>query len=84
MRADIELRLGHDGRCWVVDHEQFSARGETFPELDEAVARQLRARGGFPPGQKLCVYMGFDFDAFPKWLHQYHTHYFNRYVDLVI
>jgi len=78
MKADVNVRLIHDGSRWIAGNETISASGETFDELDDGVARALRDSGAFPPGSKVMVFMGFDFDTIPTWLRQYHTHYFNR------
>lgn len=84
MKADVELILTHDGDKWIGQNDQMVASGKTFGELDEEVIRSLRKIGNYTTGAQLTVFMGFDFDTFPQWLRQYHSHYFNRYVSLVL
>ncbi|MCP3867143.1 MAG: hypothetical protein GY703_03425 [Gammaproteobacteria bacterium] len=80
MKADIELSLVHDGKYWVGRNASLEVKGVTIPELDEDLKRGLRESGDYAPGTALHVFMGFDYDTFPTWLRQYHTHYFNRTV----
>jgi len=82
MRADVEFRLVHDGRNWVVDNGALMAKGETWDALDEDLRRVLIASGCYPRGARLKVFMGFDFDTYPTRWRQYHDHYFNRYVTV--
>jgi Family of unknown function (DUF5395) len=82
MKADLELKLVHDGKDWVVSNDQFFARGVSLSELDDDVERVLRESGVYPEGVRLVVFMGFDFETFPTWLRQYHAHYFNRLVTI--
>jgi len=82
MQADIELSLSHDGSHWVVQNDSLTASGETFHDLDEAVKHRVIEAGTYTPGSRITVFMGFDFDEIPTWLRQYHTHYFNRFVDI--
>ena len=84
MRADVELKLIHDGDDWVVSNDLYKASGKTFEALDTNLIAALRNSGKFPQGTKISVFMGFDFDTFPTWLRQYHTHYFNRLLAIVV
>ena len=78
MKVDIELSLVHDGKYWVGRNNSLEVKGVTMSELDEELKRSLRESGDYTPGACINVFMGFDFDTFPTWLRQYHTHYFNR------
>lgn len=82
MKADVELSLAHDGKQWVVHNGSLRAKGEQWEALDEDLKRALRASGAFTAGDRVTVFMGFDFDTIPTWLRQYHTHYFNRFVTV--
>jgi hypothetical protein len=82
MRADVELKLVHDGDSWVVSNDTFSASGKTFEALDHEIIRHLESSGEFAPGTSVNVFMGYDFDTIPTWLRQYHTHYFNRILQV--
>ena len=84
MRADVELKLIHDGDNWIVSNDLYKASGKTFEALDNNLIATLRNSGKFSQGTKVRVFMGFDFDTFPTWLRQYHTHYFNRRLAIVV
>lgn len=81
-KPDIELHLTHDGDKWIAWNERLRAKGESLPDLDADVGRVLREAGVYPAGGRPTVFMGFDFDAIPTWLRQYHAHYFNRVVSI--
>jgi len=82
MRVDVVLKLVHDGDEWIVSNDSLHVRGNTFEALDTNLLDALRSSGQFSQGSKLTVFMGYDFDTFPTWLRQYHTHYFNRLLKL--
>ncbi len=82
MRVDVVLKLFHDGDEWIVTNESLNVRGNTFEALDTNLLKALQNSGEFSQGTKLTVFMGYDFDTFPTWLRQYHTHYFNRLLKL--
>ena len=82
MRVDVVLKLIHDGDEWIVSNESLNVRGNSFEALDTNLLQALRNSGEFARGTKLTVFMGYDFDTFPTWLRQYHTHYFNRLLKL--
>lgn len=81
MKADLELTITHDGKEWIARNDAISIAGRTLPELDGNLVKALRTDGRFK-GSKVTVFMGFDFDLFPVWLRQFHTHYFNRFVTV--
>ena len=81
-RADLDTVLTHDGREWVVRADGIEARGADWGELDESLRRALAGSGRYPSGSRVRVFMGFDFDTLPRWLRQYHYHYFNRWVEI--
>jgi len=82
MKADLELKMIHDGKDWVVSNDSIIAKGVSLSELDDDVGRVLRESGDYSRGTRLIVFMGFDFETFPTWLRQYHTHYFNRLITI--
>lgn len=82
MGTDVDVVLTHDGDHWVARNGAIAASGRTFQELDQALVRALQDSGLYPEGACVKVFMGFDFDTFPTWLRQYHTHYFNRRITL--
>ena len=84
MRADVELKLVHDGREWIVKNETVQASGKTFEALDTNLVDALRDTGAYEQGSRVSVFMGYDFDTFPTWLRQYHSHYFNRLLSIEV
>ena len=78
----LDFRLVHDGAYWVADDGQVSARGRTLPDLDKALAAQLRAHPERCRDGTLDVRMTFDNSVIPQWIRQYSNHYFNRVVTL--
>lgn len=83
-RADLDTVLTHDGRQWIVRADGIEARGKDWKALDESLRRALAKTGSYPPGSRVRVFMGFDFDTLPRWLRQYHSHYFNRWVEITV
>ena len=82
MKADLEVRLIHDGDRWIAHHQSFQACGKTLLELDQDVARCLLDEQLFRDNAHVTVFMVFDYDCIPTWIRQYASHYFNRYVRL--
>lgn len=79
MGTEMEMSLGHDGTRWVARGDSFAVSGRTLADLDAEVADALRA-GNCGEGVPVTVAMAFDFAAFPVWMRQYASHYFNRNV----
>lgn len=84
MKADVELKLVHDGSHWIVSNAEFTASGDTFEALDTNLGEVLKSSGKYPEGGQVSIFMGYDFDTFPTWLRQYHNHYFNRLLKLTL
>ncbi len=84
MKAQLEFKLSHDGDQWIGRNGDLVVSGETMQLLDNDICRVLRESGQFPCGARVRVFLGFDFDTIPKWLRQYHSHYFNRLVTVTL
>ncbi|MFZ5898464.1 MAG: DUF5395 family protein [Bacillota bacterium] len=84
MKADMEVRLIHDGKEWVASSPdgEMKAGGKSLDDLDEELRQVIIKSGRFSPGSAVTVHMKFDFDSIPTWYRQYHPHYFNRTVTL--
>ena len=82
MKADLEVRLIHDGRRWIASHSDFEVSGHTLRELDEELALRLAEGKLFPGNAQVRVFMVFDYSCIPTWIRQYAYHYFNRYTRL--
>lgn len=84
VRVDLEFKMIHDGDDWVISSDLLEARGRSLGDLDDDLERKLRALNSFDAGTIVHAFMGFDFDEFPTWLRQYHNHYFNRTLQIII
>lgn len=82
MKADLEVRLIHDGIQWIAYHHHFEAHGHTLAELDQDLIRCLLNKQLFPENVCVTVFMVFDYSCIPTWIRQYAYHYFNRYIHL--
>ncbi|WP_292978879.1 DUF5395 domain-containing protein [Nitrosomonas sp.] len=82
MKADLEVRLIHDGNKWVAYHQNFEASGQTLAELDENLTKCLQDGQLFPEHSCVTVFMVFDHNCIPVWIRQYAYHYFNRHILL--
>ncbi|CEP68943.1 Uncharacterized [Moorella glycerini] len=80
MRANMEVRLIHNGREWIAGDANFEARGRTLVELDQSIKNALRKSGKFQQGTKVTVLMKFDYETMPDYarVRQYMPAYFNR------
>lgn len=81
-KARLEVALTYEGSEWVARGQDLTVRGGTLAALDERLAAALRDSGRFPAGERVTVFMGFDFDCIPTWFRQYAAHYFNRWVEM--
>lgn len=82
MKADLEVRLVHDGIKWIAHHEDFKAYGQTLLELDRDLAKCLLDSKLFAENSDITVLMAFDYGCIPIWIRQYAYHYFNRHIRL--
>jgi len=78
----VDFRLVHDGADWVADDGEITVRGRSLPDLDAALAAQLRGHPDRTSDGTLDVRMTFDNSVIPQWMRQYSNHYFNRVVTL--
>lgn len=81
---EVELRLIHDGDCWFAENDFLKVNALDLTELENKIKDSLTHEYRKKKGKELRVCMYYDFDSFPKWLHQYHSHYFNRILTFTI
>jgi hypothetical protein len=74
----IEFTVSHDGEHWIAKKGELRAEARSLAHLDQEVKRLLKEEGALRSGGTLEVLMAFDTASIPRWLHQYHQHYFNR------
>ena len=82
MHINLEITLAHDGRNWVARHPLFECAAETLKEIDQQITSIVCNSAEFKEHRSVQVFMGFDYDTIPTWLRQYHTHYFNRILNI--
>ncbi len=75
---EIELKLFHDGKFWFAKNASIKFKAVELFELEKKIEKNFSDYSQKNQIMQLKVFLRYDFDNFPKWLHQYHTHYFNR------
>jgi len=73
----IELVLSHDGRSWRADGLAAPIRGDDLRTLETRIRRRILAGTRPHATGPLRVVFRFDMESIPRWLWQYHPHYFN-------
>ncbi|MEC9205854.1 MAG: DUF5395 family protein [Pseudomonadota bacterium] len=75
---EIELQLSHNGEYWLAKSPFLNLQASTLSELENKIKKFCTSLIHKREKTSLKVHMRYNFDDFPKWLHQYHSHYFNR------
>tara|TARA_B100000427_G_C15481350_1_gene583144 strand:+ start:180 stop:455 length:276 start_codon:yes stop_codon:yes gene_type:complete len=75
---EIELMVSHDGKQWFAKNNSVEFKATELFELEGKIEQAFRQSLKKNEQSQLKVFLRFDFNNFPKWLHQYHSHYFNR------
>jgi len=75
--TDLELTLCHDGCNWIVDGFNHQLYGQDLHILENKIIQTIDIDPRFNDSESVNVTLQFDMDQFPKWLHQYQSHYFN-------
>tara|TARA_B100000029_G_scaffold154899_1_gene150238 strand:- start:18765 stop:19040 length:276 start_codon:yes stop_codon:yes gene_type:complete len=75
---EIELLVFHDGRQWHAENNSTHFKASELVELEKKIETTFRKFLKKNKIEELRIFLRFDFNNFPKWLHQYHSHYFNR------
>jgi len=76
-KQEIELQLSHNGKYWLAKSSLLNLQALTLLELENKIKKSCIHFTQKKKKTSLKVYMRYNFDSFPKWLHQYHSHYFN-------
>lgn len=84
MKAELELKIGHENGSWVVGDGEISASGSTLDELDENLRQALAASGQYGAGSTVRVLMRLSMKSIPLWMHQFNPSpdYFSRSVTI--
>jgi len=77
MHKELELSLSHNGEFWFTDGFNTQLYGKDLETLEDQISFAIQNDPRFYNNETVKVQIRFDMDVFPKWLHQYHTHYFN-------
>ena len=76
--TETELQITYDGNYWFAKNDFFEAKAQELSELEDKIREQLPRILLKKNGEELKVLMRYNYATFPEWLHQYHSHYFNR------
>lgn len=77
MNTVLELALSHDGYHWITDGMDRQLRGKDLHHLEKNITNVIKIDPRFIDNETINVTLLFDMDHFPRWLHQYQSHYFN-------
>jgi len=77
MRTQLELTLSHDGYSWITDGLNSQLSGKDLHLLEDNIINAINIDSRFNNNESIDVILRFDLNNFPKWLHQYQSHYFN-------
>ena len=64
-------------REWIAENSVISVKGNSLEDLDRKLKYELKKVGY---SGKIEVLMRFDYSTIPRWMRQFHPHYFNRRV----
>ncbi len=82
MRTQLELTLSHDGYSWITDGLNSQLAGKDLHRLEDNIINAINIDSRFTNNESIDVILRFDMNNFPKWLHQYQSHYFNYTVTV--
>ncbi len=77
MRTQLELTLSHDGNSWITDGLNSQLSGKDLHRLEDKIINAINIDSQFTNNESIDVILRFDMNNFPKWLHQFQSHYFN-------
>jgi hypothetical protein len=77
MSTQLELTLSHDGYSWITDGLNSPLYGKDLHCLEDIIINAVNIDPRFTGSESIDVILRFDMDSFPRWLHQYQSHYFN-------
>ena len=77
MRTELELTLSHDGHRWFTDDMSGQLSGKDLHQLEDKISNAINIDPRFIDNEPINVTLRFDMNNFPRWLHQYQSHYFN-------
>ncbi len=77
MHNKLELSLSHNGEFWFANGFNTQLYGKDLETIEDQISAAIQNDPRFYNNESVKVQLRFDMDVIPKWLHQYHSHYFN-------
>lgn len=77
MPTQLELTLSYNGYSWITDGLNGQLSGKDLHHLEDEIINAINIDSQFTNNESIDVILRFDMNNFPKWLHQYQSHYFN-------
>ena len=81
---NTELQITYDNNYWFAESNFLKLKAKEISDLEDKIKITLTNLLSNEKGKKIKVNMLYNFSTFPKWLHQYHSHYFNRILTFII
>ena len=75
---NTELQITHNKKYWLAENNFIKLKAKKLSDLECKIEKRLPILLQKKQVKEIKVNMFYDFSTFPKWLHQYHSHYFNR------
>jgi len=78
---NTELQITHNKKYWLAENNFIKLKAKKLSDLEykiETSLPNLFTNKKIKEIKEIKVHIFYDFSTFPKWLHQYHSHYFNR------
>lgn len=73
----LEFSLTHNGNVWCAQDSETKYYGKDLFTLEENINSLIKIDSRFKNKDIINVILRFNMDNLPRWLHQYHCHYFN-------
>ena len=75
---NTELQITHIKKYWHAENNFLKLKAKELYDLEYKIETRLPNLFTNKKIKEIKVKMLYNFSTFPKWLHQYHSHYFNR------
>jgi len=75
---NTELQITYIKKYWYAENNFIKLKAKKLSDLEYKIETNLPNLLPKKKVKEIKVHMLYDFSTFPKWLHQYHSHYFNR------
>ena len=75
---NAELQITHVKKYWYAENNFIKLKAKKLSDLEYKIETNLPNLFTNKKTKEIKVRMLYNFSTFPKWLRQYHSHYFNR------